>query len=207
MNRYVGNLPPISSRSTPLPPPCPRASYSTGRYLPEEQCWVTNRAAPALGHVQHSWLDTRPYRLVQHNGSEGISRAVQGNDTHGHATGDELLKEVSTGIQGLLGGRHFAARLGGGRNWPLAISWLLKLNLMVSADCEPTSASRIPRSSESSTADCHHSDLNGFCSACTIGLNVYGTKRLLIGNLPSRRTIRSSKKPACVDVGLRGGRR
>ena len=30
----------------------------------------------------------------------------------------------------------------------------LKLNLMVSADCEPTSASRIRRSSESSTADC-----------------------------------------------------
>ena len=38
---------------------------------------------------------------------------------------------------------------------------LLKLNLMVSADCEPTSASRIRRSSESSTADCHHSKLNG----------------------------------------------
>src|ERR1700726_2088455 len=37
----------------------------------------------------------------------------------------------------------------------------LKLNLMVSADCEPTSASRIRRSSESSTADCHHSKLNG----------------------------------------------
>jgi hypothetical protein len=37
----------------------------------------------------------------------------------------------------------------------------LKLNLMVSADCEPTSASRIRRSSESSTAGCHHSKLNG----------------------------------------------
>jgi hypothetical protein len=36
----------------------------------------------------------------------------------------------------------------------------LKLNLMVSADCEPASASRIRRSSESSTAD-HHSKLNG----------------------------------------------
>jgi diguanylate cyclase len=35
------------------------------------------------------------------------------NDTHGHATGDELLKEVSTRIQALLGGRHFVARLGG----------------------------------------------------------------------------------------------
>ena len=32
---------------------------------------------------------------------------------------------------------------------------------MVSADCEPTSASRIRRSSESSTADCHHSKFNG----------------------------------------------
>jgi hypothetical protein len=37
----------------------------------------------------------------------------------------------------------------------------LKLNLMVSADCEPTSASRIRRSSESSTMDCHDSKLNG----------------------------------------------
>jgi hypothetical protein len=36
----------------------------------------------------------------------------------------------------------------------------LKLNLMVSADCEPTSASRIRRSSESSTMDCDHSKLN-----------------------------------------------
>ena len=36
----------------------------------------------------------------------------------------------------------------------------LKLNLMVSADCEPTSASRIRRSSESPTM-CHHSKLNG----------------------------------------------
>jgi hypothetical protein len=32
---------------------------------------------------------------------------------------------------------------------------------MVSADCEPTSASRIWRSSEKLTADCHHSKLNG----------------------------------------------
>jgi len=37
----------------------------------------------------------------------------------------------------------------------------LKLNLMVSADCEPTSASRIRRSSEGSTMDCHDSKLNG----------------------------------------------
>jgi hypothetical protein len=37
----------------------------------------------------------------------------------------------------------------------------LKLNLMVSADCEPTSASRIRRSSESSAMDCHDSKLNG----------------------------------------------
>jgi hypothetical protein len=35
----------------------------------------------------------------------------------------------------------------------------LKPNLMVSADCEPTSASRIRR--ESSTMDCDHSKLNG----------------------------------------------
>jgi diguanylate cyclase len=35
------------------------------------------------------------------------------NDTHGHAAGDELLKEVSARIQALLGARHFAARLGG----------------------------------------------------------------------------------------------
>ena len=52
---------------------------------------------------------------------------------------------------------------GTGRIRPLAISkhWLLKLNLMVSADREPTSASRIWRSSESPTADCHHPKLNG----------------------------------------------
>jgi hypothetical protein len=37
----------------------------------------------------------------------------------------------------------------------------LKPNLMVSADCEPTSASRIRCSSESSTMDCHDSKLNG----------------------------------------------
>jgi hypothetical protein len=37
----------------------------------------------------------------------------------------------------------------------------LKLNLMVSADCEPTSASRIRRYSESSTMDSHDSKLNG----------------------------------------------
>jgi diguanylate cyclase len=35
------------------------------------------------------------------------------NDTHGHAAGDELLKEVSARIKALLGGRHFPARLGG----------------------------------------------------------------------------------------------
>ena len=34
------------------------------------------------------------------------------------------------------------------------------------------------------------------CSACIIGLNVYGAKRPCIGNLPSRRTIQSSKKLA-----------
>src|ERR1700726_789872 len=44
---------------------------------------------------------------------------------------------------------------------PFQNSWLLKLNLMVSADCEPTSASRIRRSSESSAMDSHHSKLNG----------------------------------------------
>ena len=38
-------------------------------------------------------------------------------------------------------------------------SWLLKLNLMVSADCEPTSTSRIRRSSESFTMDCDDSKL------------------------------------------------
>jgi hypothetical protein len=43
---------------------------------------------------------------------------------------------------------------------PFQNSWLLKLNLMVSADCEPTSASHIRRSSESSTMDCHESKLN-----------------------------------------------
>lgn len=35
------------------------------------------------------------------------------NDTHGHAAGDELLKEVSTRIKAVLGGRHFPARRGG----------------------------------------------------------------------------------------------
>jgi hypothetical protein len=38
---------------------------------------------------------------------------------------------------------------------------LLKLNLMESADCEPTSASRIRCSSESSAMDSHRSKLNG----------------------------------------------
>ena len=35
------------------------------------------------------------------------------------------------------------------------------------------------------------------CSACIIGLNVYGIKRPRIGNLPSRRTI-LSLKPNCL---------
>jgi hypothetical protein len=57
--------------------------------------------------------------------------------------------------------RAQAATAGTGRIGPLAIqnSWLLKLNLMVSADCEPTSASRIRRSIESSTMDCDDSKL------------------------------------------------
>lgn len=38
---------------------------------------------------------------------------------------------------------------------------LLKLNLMVSEDCEPTSVSRIRRSSESCIMDSHRSKLNG----------------------------------------------
>jgi hypothetical protein len=38
---------------------------------------------------------------------------------------------------------------------------LLKLNLMVSEDCEPTSGSRIRRSSESCIMDSHRSRLNG----------------------------------------------
>jgi hypothetical protein len=37
----------------------------------------------------------------------------------------------------------------------------LKLNLVVLADCEPTSAPSIRRSSEGSTMNCHHSKLNG----------------------------------------------
>jgi hypothetical protein len=57
----------------------------------------------------------------------------------------------------LFGGRYpVLAELG---HSPYQNSWLLKLNLMVSADCEPTSASRIWRSSESSTMDCDHSKL------------------------------------------------
>jgi diguanylate cyclase (GGDEF)-like protein len=35
------------------------------------------------------------------------------NDIYGHSAGDELLKEVSTRIKAVLGGRHFPARLGG----------------------------------------------------------------------------------------------
>jgi diguanylate cyclase (GGDEF)-like protein len=35
------------------------------------------------------------------------------NDTHGHATGDELLKQVGSRIKATLGGTHFPARLGG----------------------------------------------------------------------------------------------
>ena len=42
---------------------------------------------------------------------------------------------------------------------PFQNSWLVKLNLMVSAHADLTSASRIRRSSESSTM-CHHSKLN-----------------------------------------------
>jgi hypothetical protein len=58
----------------------------------------------------------------------------------------------------LLGGRYrVLAQLG---HSPFQNSWLLKLSLMVSADCEPTSASRIRSSSESFTMDCDHSKRN-----------------------------------------------
>jgi hypothetical protein len=57
----------------------------------------------------------------------------------------------------LWGGRHqVLAELG---HSPFQSCWLLKLNLMVSADCEPTSASRTRRSSESFTMHCDHSKL------------------------------------------------
>src|ERR1700737_1331016 len=57
----------------------------------------------------------------------------------------------------LLDGRYrVLAELG---HSPFQNSWLLKLSLMVSADCEPTSASRIRSSSESFTMDCDHSKI------------------------------------------------
>jgi hypothetical protein len=48
-----------------------------------------------------------------------------------------------------------------GRSNKTRLEHELKLNLMASADCEPTSASRIRGFSESSTMDCHRSKLNG----------------------------------------------
>jgi diguanylate cyclase (GGDEF)-like protein len=80
-----------------------RRDYLTG---------LDNRASfDAHGSAQfHNAQANRLYftlAVIDLDGFKGV------NDTHGHATGDELLKEVSTRIQALLGGRHFAARLGG----------------------------------------------------------------------------------------------
>jgi hypothetical protein len=67
------------------------------------------------------------------------------------ASGQEEATGHSQGVQPNAAPRHS----------PFQKHWLLKLNLVVSADCEPTSASRIWRSSESSTMDSQRSKLNG----------------------------------------------
>ena len=56
----------------------------------------------------------------------------------------------------LLGGKYSGAA---GSRWRKYEP--LKLNLMVSANCKPTSALRIQRSSESSIMDCHDSQFDG----------------------------------------------
>jgi diguanylate cyclase (GGDEF)-like protein len=61
----------------------------------------------ALRYDAHSHQSCFALALIDLDGFKSV------NDTHGHATGDELLKEVTTRIQAVLGGRHFAARLGG----------------------------------------------------------------------------------------------
>lgn len=80
-----------------------RIDYLTGLF---------NRACfDAHGSAQHQ--EARAGRsgfalaLIDLDGFKGV------NDAHGHAAGDELLKEVSRRFRSVLNGHHFAARLGG----------------------------------------------------------------------------------------------
>jgi hypothetical protein len=98
------------------------------------------------------------------------------------------------------GESHRAAVPGRARHLPGARSLRTRSNkliLMVSAERLTYISFTHLRSSlvKSSTADRQHSNFTTvLCSACIIGLNVYGAKRPLIGNLPSRRTIMLSKE-------------
>jgi diguanylate cyclase len=81
-----------------------RTDYLTG---------LPNRAsfdAHGTAQLQDARAGRRPgfaLALIDLDGFKGV------NDAHGHAAGDELLKQVSNRIRSVLDGLHFAARLGG----------------------------------------------------------------------------------------------
>jgi hypothetical protein len=90
--------------------------------LAEHQLWLLARRDYLTGLANRASFDAHGSALF-HNAQANRSYFTLAvidldgfkgvNDTYGHAAGDELLKEVSTRIQALLGDRHFAARLGG----------------------------------------------------------------------------------------------
>lgn len=93
-----------------------------GQLLAEYHLSLLARMDHLTGLANRGSLDARGALLLERAHTSRCSHALalidldgfkSVNDIHGHAAGDELLKEVSARIKTLLGGRHFPARLGG----------------------------------------------------------------------------------------------
>ncbi len=93
-----------------------------GQLLAEYHLSRLARTDHLTGLANRGSLDAHGALLLQRAHSGPCSYAIalidldgfkSVNDIYGHAAGDEFLKEVSTRIKDVLGGRHFPARLGG----------------------------------------------------------------------------------------------